>query len=217
MQFPDPVISMSIEPSSRADRDKLSEALQKIAREDPTFAWYTDDETATDDHLRHGRAAPRDPEEPRDPRLQGGGRGRSAARRLPSDHPARGARRRPHIEAVGRSRPVRRGEDDLLAGSDEKEIAFENDIIGGSIPREYIPSVEYGIKETAKQGGAYRFPYVGIKATLVDGQYHDVDSSDLAFQSAGAIAFRSAVLNNSSSSSRSCRSRCRSPRSTWAT
>lgn len=188
--FPEPVISMSIEPSSRGDRDKLGSALSKLAKEDPTFRYFTDQETNEtviagmgELHLEilrnrivreFGVAA--DVGAPRVAYKQTLARTVSVEAR--------------HIKQTGGSGQyaVAKVRFEPLEGS--FEIEFESEIKGGAIPREYIPSIERGIRRLAETGGQDKFVFVGFKATVYDGNYHDVDSSDLAFEAAGRLAFR---------------------------
>ncbi len=193
--FPDPVIMMAIAPSSRADRDRLSESLTKISREDPTFTWRTDEETEQTliggmgelhlDILRNRiirefkvAAVVGQPEVAY----------RQSLRR-PIDIEAR------HIKqsgghgqyAVAHLRFEPRGEPGVL---------FENEITGGSIPREYIPAIQKGIMEYCSEGGDLGYEFVGVRAVLYDGKHHEVDSSEMAFRTAGKLAMRMAVENN---------------------
>ena len=107
MEFPEPVISVAVEPKTKVDQEKMGVALQRLAKEDPSFRVHTDQESGPDHHLRHGRAAPRDHRRPHEARVQGGGQRRQAAGRLPRD-PARHRRVGGQVRApVGRPRPVR--------------------------------------------------------------------------------------------------------------
>jgi len=195
--FPETVISMSIEPKSKGDRDKLGHTLSLLAKEDPTFRAWTDEETNETiiagmgelhlEVLRHriirdfkvaaecGRprvayrqtiASPREGVEGKHVK-QTGGHGQFAVVRM-------------HFEAI----------------TDSQEIEFVDDVKGGSVPREYISSVEKGFKASTVKGQEFPFPFVGIRGTLYDGKAHDVDSSDMAFQQAGRLAFQAAVLGN---------------------
>ncbi|MFA7237045.1 MAG: elongation factor G [Phycisphaeraceae bacterium] len=203
MEFPDPVISMSIEPVSQADRDKLSHALSVINREDPSFHFTFDEETGETIMAGMGELhldiiktkLVRDlkiPVNTGKPRVayresitklakarglhkkQSGGRGQFGDVTLTVE---------PYTEA--------QATEDELKFTDE--IAFESKIIGGSVPKEYIPSVEYGIRQTAKSGVLAGYPLIGVKATLIDGSYHEVDSSQNSFEMAGSIGFKEAV------------------------
>ena len=192
-QFPSPVLSVSIEPMTRADQDRLTYALTKLAEEDPTFELRYDQETGqtlisgmgelhlevlvdrirrefnVDAHVGKPRVAYREAItapvkiEGRFVR-QTGGRGQYGHVWL-------------EIE------PRDRGEGFL----------FENLIHGGAIPREYIPAVERGVKEAVENGPLGGFPLIDVKVRLVDGSFHQVDSSEMAFKAAGTIAFRDGV------------------------
>ncbi|HEX9750395.1 MAG TPA: elongation factor G [candidate division Zixibacteria bacterium] len=193
MVFPEPVISVAIEPKSKADQDRLTSALSKLAEEDPTFKIKVDEDTGQtiisgmgelhleiliDRMLREfgvtanvGRPQVAFKEaicKPADAEIryvkQTGGRGQFA-----------------HV--VMHFEPGEAG-----AG-----LVFENKIVGGSIPREYIPSVERGIRDSMERGVLAGYPLVDIKAQLVDGSYHEVDSSDIAFRVAGSMAFQQAA------------------------
>ena len=210
--FPEPVISMSIEPKTAADKQKLGEALTTLKREDPTFQASYDEETGQtiiagmgELHLEILRNASH-------PRPQGGRDRRQAQGRLQGDDHQDGRRHsRQAREAVGRSRSVRRLHDqhravqrhrmtaampleaDMLKKLGwEDNIAFENKVFGGTIPKEYIPSVEYGVRMAAKTGVLAHYPLINAKITLTDGSYHQVDSSQIAFELAGQIAFKDA-------------------------
>jgi elongation factor G len=188
--FPEPVISMSIEPSSRGDRDKLGNALFKLAKEDPTFRYFTDQETNEtviagmgELHLEilrnrivreFGVAA--DVGAPR------------VAYKQTLAHQVNIEAR--HIKQSGGSGQYAVAKIRFEPIPDSFEIEFESEIKGGAIPREFIPSIERGIRRLAEVGGVDKFVFGGFKATVYDGNYHEVDSSDLAFEAAGRLAFR---------------------------
>jgi len=197
MFVPEPVIKMAITPTNRDGLDKLSKALQRFTREDPTFRVSTDDETGEtviagmgELHLdiyverikrefkvevevgapkvSYREAPTRATEYEYKHKKQTGGSGQFA-----------------HI--VGRLDPL---------PEDAPEIfEFEDAVVGGRVPREYIPSVEKGFRASLAKGPIAGFPIVGVKATLSDGSYHDVDSSDMAFQICARAGFREAFLN----------------------
>ncbi len=194
IDFPDPVISMSIEPASRGDRDKLSMALSKLAKEDPTFSYFTDQETNETVIAGMGELHL----EVLQHRIQREfgvgcevGAPRVAYKQTLAREVSVEAR---HIKQTGGSGQyaVAKVRFEPLPGS--FDIEFENEIKGGAIPREYIPSIERGIRRLAEAGGPERFQFVGFKASVYDGSYHDVDSSDMAFEAAGRLAFREAFL-----------------------
>ncbi len=193
MDFPDAVISMSIEPKTRGDRDRLNESLAQVAKEDPTFRRHTDSETGETIISGMGEL-----------HLE------IVVSRLKSEHRVEAVVGRPRVayrqtlsapvDAEGRHVKQTGGHGQFgvcrvrfepLHGS--SEVEFEDEIVGGSIPREYIPAIEDGIRAWCTEGGDLRFPFVGVRAVLHDGKYHDVDSSELAFQAAGRLAIRSAV------------------------
>jgi elongation factor G len=198
MAFPETVISMAIEPKSTGDRDKLSEVIGKLVREDPTFKARTDEQTGQmvisgmgELHLevkcniiqndyKIGVTVGR-PKVAYKMTLKG-----------PKQVEAR------HIKQSGGSGQfavarVKFRPDETIEG----DFEFIDGIKGGSVPREYIPSVEAGIEAAIKGGGRIGFPYVKIVAELYDGQSHDVDSSAMAFEAAGVLAFRMAAEGNS--------------------
>ncbi len=192
MDFPDPVISMSIEPASRADRDKLGETLAKLAKEDPTFEYHTDQETNEtviagmgELHLEilknrivrdFGVAA-------------NVGAPRVAYRQTLVREVEVEAR---HVKQSGGHGQFAVAWVRFTPTLEKSEVTYESSIKGGAVPREFWPSVGKGIKRAAALGGKYKFPYVAFTADLFDGKYHDVDSSDMAFQVAGELAFRMA-------------------------
>ncbi len=193
MVFPEPVIDVAIEPKTKADQEKLTIALQKLADEDPTFRVSLDEETGqtiisgmgelhleiiidrllrefkVDANVGKPQVAYRETIR-KQVKVEGkfvrqsGGRGQYG-----------------HVWVE--FEPVEPGDG----------FVFENKIVGGSIPREYIPSVSAGIKEAMENGVLAGFPVVDIKATLYDGSYHDVDSSEMAFKIAGSLAFKNGM------------------------
>lgn len=190
MSFPEPVISVAIEPKSKADQDRLTSALSKLAEEDPTFRIRVDDETGqtiisgmgelhleilTDRMMREfgvqanvGRpqvaykeTITKSSESEIRFIRQTGGRGQFA-----------------HVVVT------------VEPGEPGSNFVFENKVIGGNIPREYIPAVEKGARHAMENGVVAGYPMVDIKMTLTDGSYHEVDSSDMAFQIAGSMALQ---------------------------
>ena len=194
MQFPDPVIAVAIEPKTKADQDKLSQALQRLAEEDPTFQVRTDDETGqtlisgmgelhleiivdrltrefkVDANVGRPQVAYRETVGKRVDKVEGrfvrqtGGRGQ-------------------YGHAVIAMEPTDPGDG----------YEFVDKIVGGRIPREYIPSVDMGIQEAMESGILAGFPVVDVRIELIDGSYHDVDSSEMAFKVAGSMAFKNAM------------------------
>ena len=196
MTFPEPVISVAIEPKTKGDQEKLGTAIQKLAQEDPTFQVEQDDET--------GQTI-----------IKGMGE-------LHLDILVDRMKREFHIEAnVGKPQvayreTIRRKVEKLdyihkkqtggsgqfakvqvtiepLDTADGELYEFDNAVTGGRIPREYIPSVDQGMQEAMQLGVLAGYPLVGIKATLLDGAYHDVDSSEMAFKIAGSMVLKEAV------------------------
>jgi elongation factor G len=194
MVFPEPVISVAIEPKTKADEEKLGVSLQRLAEEDPTFRVHSDEETGqtiiegmgelhleiivdrllrefkVDANVGRPQVAYREtirrPVEKVEGRFvrQSGGRGQFG-----------------HV--VINMAPNEAG----------SGYVFENLIVGGTIPREYIPAVDQGIQEAMNTGVLAGYPVVDVKVALVDGSYHEVDSSDLAFKIAGSLAFKAAA------------------------
>jgi len=193
VEFPEPVINRSIEPKSKADQDKLAIALAKLSEEDPTFQVRTDEETGQtiisgmgELHLEIivDRLV-------REFKVEGNVGKPQVAYRETITEPAR-AEGRFVRQSGGRGQyghvvievePLERGSD----------FIFENKIVGGVIPKEFIPAVEAGIKEALMSGVLAGFPVVDVKVTLVDGSYHEVDSSELAFKIAGSVALKEAL------------------------
>lgn len=193
MQFPEPVISQAIEPKTKADQDKLAVALARLAEEDPTFQTYTDKETGqtiirgmgelhldviADRLLREFKV--------------GANLGKPQVAYRESIKQAVKAEGRFIRQSGGRGQfgHVWVEFEPLPQGSG---FEFVNKIVGGVVPREYIAPVEAGIREAMQSGVLAGFPTVDIRATLVDGSYHDVDSSEMAFRIAASMAFKSGM------------------------
>jgi elongation factor G len=193
IRFPEPVISVAIEPRTKADQDKMSEALRKLAEEDPTFQVRVDDNTGqtlisgmgelhlevlVDRMLREFRV------------MAKVGRPQVAYRETIT-RPASGhGRFVRQTGGRGQYGDVALEVEPLPKGSG---FDFENKIVGGVIPREYIPAVEQGVYDALESGVLAGYPLVDLKATLVDGSYHEVDSSELAFKIAGSMALKEAI------------------------
>ncbi|SFM55122.1 elongation factor G [Pseudonocardia ammonioxydans] len=196
MTFPDPVIQVAVEPKSKADQEKLSTAIQKLADEDPTFQVSLDDETGQTIIAGMGEL-----------HLE------VLVHRMKSDFKVeanigkpqvayRETIRQPvmkheytHKKQTGGSGQFARVIVNLepLTGGDGALYEFENKVTGGRIPREYIPSVDQGVQDAMQYGIQAGYPVVGVKCTLLDGQYHEVDSSEMAFKVAGSMAFKEAA------------------------
>jgi len=195
MSFPAPVISVAIEPKTKADQQKLGEAIQRLAEEDPTFQVRTDEDTGQtiisgmgELHLEVLVDRMK-----REFRVEANvGRPQVAYRET--------LRRR--VEKVDYTHKKQTGGSGQYAkvlidvepsGGDGGGYEFVNSITGGRIPREYIPAVDAGCQEAMEFGILAGYPLVDVKVTLRDGQYHEVDSSELAFKIAGAMAFKEAA------------------------
>jgi elongation factor G len=196
MNFPDPVISVAIEPKTKAGRDKMGIALSKLAEEDPTFKTYTDQDTGqtiisgmgelhleiiVDRLLREFKVE------------ANVGKPQVAYRETI----------RKAVESEGKYIRQSGGHgqyghckvrfEPLDANNAEKPYEFASAIVGGTIPREYIPAIDDGIQDAMKSGILGGYPVVGIKATVYDGSFHEVDSSEMAFHIAGSMAFKDAM------------------------
>jgi len=196
MTFPEPVISVAIEPNTKADQEKLGVAIQKLAEEDPTFRVELNPETGQTtisgmgelhldilvDRMKREFKVEANIGKPQvayretirktldkwdyTHKKQTGGSGQFAKVQIKLEP----------LEVEG-----------------DKVYEFENAVTGGRVPREYIPSVDAGIQDAMQTGILAGYPMVGVKATLLDGQYHDVDSSEMAFKIAGSMAFKEAA------------------------
>jgi len=195
MTFPAPVINVAIEPKTKSDQEKLGTAIQRLAEEDPTFQVRTDEETGQtiiagmgELHLEILVERMR-----REFKVDANiGRPQVAYRET--------VRRKvekveyTHKKQTGGSGQFGRVLINLEpTGGDGGGYEFENKVTGGRIPREYIPSVDAGCQEAAEFGVLAGFPMVDVKVTLLDGAYHEVDSSELAFKIAGSMAFKKAA------------------------
>jgi elongation factor G len=203
MEFPEPVISMSIEPVSAGDREKLTNALVTLRREDPSFRFHVDEETDEtiiagmgELHLEIKTTLIR-----RDMKIGvnvGKPRvsyretilGTAEARGL---HKKQSGGRGQFGDVMLKVEPFTAEQATAEELDFEDSLAFESQIIGGAVPKEYIPSVEYGVRQTAKSGVLGGYPMQNIKVTLTDGSYHEVDSSQIAFEMAGSIGFKEAI------------------------
>lgn len=193
MQFPDPVISQAIEPKTKADQDKLAVALGRLAEEDPTFQTYTDHETGQTIIKGMGELHL----EVIADRLL---REFKVGANLGKPQVAYRESIRQTVKSEGRfvRQSGGRGQfghvwlelEPLPQGSG---FEFVNKIVGGVVPKEYIAPVEAGIREAMQSGVLAGFQVVDLRATLYDGSYHDVDSSEMAFRIAGSMAFKSGM------------------------
>jgi elongation factor G len=192
MTFPEPVIAVAIEPKTRADEERLGVSLSRLAMEDPTFRVTTEEETSQT--LFHGMGELH--LEIIVDRLL---REFKVEDNVGKPQVAYRETIRKHGEAQGKfvRQTGGRGQyGDVYIEVDPNEpgggFVFENKIIGGSVPREYVPAVEKGIKEAMETGVLAGYPMVDIKVALTDGSYHDVDSSEMAFKIAGSMGFKEA-------------------------
>ncbi|MCK5707356.1 MAG: elongation factor G [Candidatus Aureabacteria bacterium] len=194
IEFPAPVMSVSITPQSRGDQDKLSRGLVKLAEEDPTFSIHTDQETNETilsgmgelhleiivDRLKHEFS------------VEGVvGRPQVAYRETILESKEEEYK---HIKQSGGRGQYGHVVMEVIPTAPGEGFEFENNIKGGDIPREYIPAVEKGVIEAMKRGIYAGFPVVDVKVRLFDGSYHDVDSSELAFKLAGLECFKKAFM-----------------------
>ncbi len=190
INFPDPVISMAIEPKTKADRDKLGETLKKLESEDPTFQVSYNKETGQTivsgmgelhleviiDRMLKEFKVSANVGKPHVAFKETITKGVRSVGKFIQQTGGRGQYGHVEIEM----RPAEKG----------SGINFINKIIGGAIPKEYIPSVKEGLLDASKNGSLANYPVTDVEITLKDGSFHEVDSSDLAFQMAGSIAFQ---------------------------
>ncbi len=192
--FPEPVISVAIEPKTTSDQDKMGEALRKLSEEDPTFRVHTDENTGQTiisgmgelhlDVLVNRML--------REFRVQANvGKPRVAYRESIS-RPVEKSEYR-FVKQTGGHGQYGHVVLRLIPGERGSGIIFENKIIGGAIPREYIPGVEKGVKQATESGVLAGFPVTDLKIELYDGSFHEVDSSEMAFKTAATFAFREGV------------------------
>jgi len=190
MSFPEPVVMVSIEPKTKADQDKLSEAMAKLSEEDPTFRIRQDDETGQTIISGMGELHL---EILVDRLMREFGVGASVGR------PSVAYKETITKSVACEGRFVRQSGGRGQFGhvlmrmhptTDGSEFHFENKVIGGTIPREYIPAIERGIKEAMTTGVLAGYPMTGIHCEVYDGSYHEVDSNEMAFRIAGSMAFQ---------------------------
>jgi elongation factor G len=192
--FPEPVISVAIEPKTVADQNKMAESLRKLSEEDPTFRVRTDDDTGqtiisgmgelhleilVDRMLREFRVQARV------------GKPQVAYRESISRRVEKAEQR--YVRQTGGRGQYGHVVLELTPGEPGSGIVFVNDIIGGIIPKEYIPGIEKGIREAAEGGVLAGYPVTDVHVRLYDGSFHEVDSSEMAFKVAGSIAFKEGV------------------------
>ena len=195
MEFPDPVIELAIEPKTKAGQTKLGEALQKLAEEDPTFRAHTDQETGqtiiagmgelhleiiVDRLLREFKV--------------------EANVGAPQVAYKEAFTKAVDVESKYAKQSGGRGQYghckvkfEPMDANGEELYKFDNAVVGGAIPKEFIQPISDGIEEAMKAGSLGGFPVVGVHATVYDGSYHEVDSSEMAFHIAGSMAFKDAM------------------------
>jgi elongation factor G len=194
MIFPDPVISVAIEPKTKADQDKLASGLQRLVEEDPTFRVRTDEDTGQTliagmgelhleiivDRLLREFSVDANVGRPQVAYRETAGR---SAEKIVGRFVRQTGGRGQYGHVVITLEPAAPGDG----------YEFIDKIVGGKIPREYIPSVDLGIQEAMESGVLAGYPVVDIRIVLTDGSYHDVDSSEIAFKVAGSMAFKAAM------------------------
>jgi elongation factor G len=195
MTFPAPVISVAIEPKSKADQEKLGTAIQRLAEEDPTFQVRTDEETGQTIIAGMGELH-------LDILVDRMKREFKVEANVGKPQVAYRETVRKKVEKVEYTHKKQTGGSGQFAkvlidlepsGGDGGGYEFENKVTGGRIPREYIPAVDAGCQEAMEYGILAGYPLVDVKVTLQDGAYHEVDSSELAFKIAGSMAFKQAA------------------------
>ncbi|MCP9032844.1 elongation factor G, partial [Klebsiella sp. SWET4] len=198
MEFPEPVIEIAIEPKSKADQEKLGVALQKLAAEDPSFTVSTDHESGQTilkgmgelhldikiDILKRTYKVEANIGAPQVAYRE------SLGRKVDIDYT--------HKKQTGGTGQFARVKLVFEPGEAGSGFVFESAIVGGAVPKEYIPGVEKGLNSVMSSGVVAGFPVVDVKVQLVDGKYHDVDSSALAFEIASRAAFREALQKGKS-------------------
>jgi elongation factor G len=194
MDFPDPVISVAVEPKSQADQEKMSIALGKLAQEDPSFRVESDEESGQTiisgmgelhldvlvDRMRREFSVEANIGKPQVAY-------RETIRKaveVEGKHVKQSGGRGQYGHVVLRLEPV----------DPDAEYEFVNEIVGGVVPREYIPAVDKGVQEQMQNGCLAGYPLLAMKVTLFDGSFHDVDSSEMAFKIAGSLALRKGAL-----------------------
>ncbi|GAA2010560.1 elongation factor G [Brevibacterium samyangense] len=196
MTFPDPVISVAIEPKTKGDQEKLSTAIQKLAKEDPTFTVNLNEETGQTEIGGMGELH-------LDILVDRMRREFKVEANVGKPQVAYRETIRRKVEKVDYTHKKQTGGSGQFAKvqvtfeplevQGDTIYEFENAVTGGRVPREYIPSVDAGIQDAMQMGVLAGYPLVGIKATLIDGAYHDVDSSEMAFKIAGSMVLKEGV------------------------
>ena len=196
MTFPEPVISVAIEPKTKADQEKLGTAIQKLAEEDPTFRVKQDEETGQTvisgmgelhleilvDRMKREFSVEANVGKPQVAYRE---TIRRAVDKVEYTHKKQTGGSGQYASVIVAIEP--------LPLNSESTYEFVNDVKGGRVPKEYIPSVDAGAQDALQYGILAGYPLVGVKLTLVDGKYHDVDSSEMAFKIAGSMALKEAA------------------------
>ena len=197
MSFPDPVISVAIEPKTKGDQEKLGTAIQRLAEEDPTFKVHTDEETGQTiiagmgelhldilvDRMRREFKVEANVGKPQVAYRE---TLRGTVERLDFTH-------KKQTGGTGQFAKIQIRVEPLNDPEFDGTYQFINSVSGGRIPKEYIPAVDQGCQEAMQHGILAGYPLVGVKVTLLDGAYHDVDSSEMAFKIAGSMGFKEAA------------------------
>ncbi|GAA1471868.1 Elongation factor G [Corynebacterium felinum] len=203
MDFPDPVIKVSIEPKTKSDQEKLGVAIQKLAEEDPTFTVELDEESGQtviggmgelhlDVLVDRMRREFKVEANVGNPQVAYRETIRKAVEKIEYTHKKQTGGSGQFAKVIIALEPYAPEADELEEGQ-SAIYAFENAVTGGRVPKEYIPSVDAGIQDAMQYGYLAGFPLVNIKATLLDGAYHEVDSSEMAFKLAGSQALKEGV------------------------
>ena len=203
MDFPDPVIQVAIEPKTKADQEKLGTAIQKLAEEDPTFTVQLDEETGQTviggmGELHLDVLVDRMKREFKveanigSPQVAYRETIRKKVESLDYTHKKQTGGSGQFAKVIVTVEPYSPDPEELEEG-ESTSYKFENAVTGGRVPKEYIPSVDAGIQDAMQYGFLAGYPLVNIKATLEDGAYHDVDSSEMAFKLAGSQVLKEAV------------------------
>ena len=193
MEFPEPVISLSVEPKSKADQDKMGQALAKLQEEDPTFRAHTDQETGQTiisgmgelhldilvDRMRREFKVDANVGAPQVSYRETFRSSAQVEGKFVRQSGGRGQFGHVWIE--------------FSPNEEGKGFEFENAVVGGVVPREYIPAVEAGLRDSLNNGVIAGYPLIDIKAKLYDGSYHDVDSNEMAFKIAASMALKNAI------------------------
>jgi elongation factor G len=194
MEFPEPVISVAVEPKTKADQDKMGHALQKLAKEDPSFRVHTDDETNQTiisgmgelhldiivDRLRREFKVEANVGKPQVAYRETLRKGVEQEGKFVRQSGGRGQYGHVYL----RIEPLEPG----------TGYEFVNEIVGGAVPKEYIPAVDRGVRDQMENGVVGGYPVVDCRVTLYDGSYHDVDSSEMAFKIAASMGFREGAM-----------------------